>query len=66
MDNSSLIRQVPVSIEAEQALLGAIIVSPDAFDKIGGIITADDFYVAEHQHIYTALIKMYNQNKTIT
>ena len=65
MDNSSLIRQVPVSIEAEQALLGAIIVSPDAFDKIGGIITADDFYVAEHQHIYTALIKMYNQNKTI-
>ena len=65
MDNNSLIRQVPVSIEAEQALLGAIIVSPDAFDKIGGIITADDFYVAEHQHIYTALIKMYNQNKTI-
>lgn len=65
MDNNSLIRQVPISIEAEQALLGAIIVSPDAFDKIGGIITADDFYVAEHQHIYTALIKMYNQNKTI-
>ncbi len=65
MDNNSLIRQVPVSIEAEQALLGAIIVSPDAFDKIGGIISADDFYVAEHQHIYTALIKMYNQNKTI-
>lgn len=65
MDNSSLIRQVPVSIEAEQALLGAIIVSPEAFDKIGGIITADDFYVAEHQHIYTALINMYNQNRTI-
>lgn len=38
MDNNSLIRQVPISIEAEQALLGAIIVSPDAFDKIGGII----------------------------
>ncbi len=65
MDNNSLIRQMPVSIEAEQALLGAIIVSPEAFDKIGGMITADDFYVAEHQHIYTALIKMYNQNRTI-
>ena len=62
---SSLIRQVPVSVEAEQALLGSIIVSPEAFDKVGGMISADDFYVAEHQHIYTALIKMYSQNKTI-
>ena len=65
MDNSGLIRQMPVSIEAEQALLGAIIVSPDAFDKISGIIRAEDFYVAEHQHIYTALLKMYNLNRTI-
>ena len=65
MDNSGLIRQMPVSIEAEQALLGAIIVSPDAFDKISGIISAEDFYVAEHQHIYTALLKMYNLNRTI-
>lgn len=65
MDNSSLIRQMPISVEAEQALLGAIIVSPDAFDKIGGMITTEDFYVAEHQHIYSALLKMYSQNKTI-
>ena len=65
MDNSGLIRQMPVSIEAEQALLGAIIVSPDAFDKISGIIRAEDFYVAEHQHIYTALLKIYNLNRTI-
>ena len=66
MDSTNnLIKQLPISIEAEQALLGAIIVSPDAFDKIGGMISASDFYVAEHQHIYSALIKMYSQNKTI-
>lgn len=66
MDSQSiLMRQMPVSIEAEQALLGSIIVSPDAFDKIGGLITAEDFYVEEHKHIYSALIKMYSQNKTI-
>ncbi len=63
--SSSLIRQVPVSVEAEQALLGSILVNPEAFDKIGGMISAEDFYVAEHQHIYTALLKMYSQNKTI-
>ncbi|MBO7196259.1 MAG: hypothetical protein J6V80_02890 [Clostridia bacterium] len=66
MDSTNnLIKQLPISVEAEQALLGAIIVSPEAFDKIGGIISASDFYVAEHQHIYSALIKMYAQNKTI-
>ena len=63
--NGSFMKQMPVSVEAEQALLGSIIVSPDAFDKIGGIITAEDFYVEEHKHIYSALIKMYSQNKTI-
>ncbi|MBQ8303176.1 MAG: replicative DNA helicase [Clostridia bacterium] len=62
---SSFIRQMPVSIEAEQALLGSIIVSPGAFDKIGGFISAEDFYVEEHKHIYSALLKMYAQNKTI-
>ena len=63
--NNSFMKQMPVSVEAEQALLGSIIVSPDAFDKIGGIIIAEDFYVEEHKHIYSALIKMYSQNKTI-
>ena len=63
--SSSFMKQMPVSVEAEQALLGSIIVSPDAFDKIGGLITAEDFYVEEHKHIYSALIKMYSQNKTI-
>lgn len=62
---NSLTRQMPVSIEAEQALLGSIIVNPESFDKIGGMISADDFYVDEHKHIYTALLKMYVQNKTI-
>ena len=63
--SSSFMKQMPVSVEAEQALLGSIIVSPDAFDKIGGMISAEDFYVEEHKHIYSALLKMYSQNKTI-
>ena len=63
--SSSIIKQMPVSVEAEQALLGSIIVNPDSFDKVGGIISVDDFYVEEHKHIYAALLKMYAQSKTI-
>ena len=62
---SSIIKQMPVSVEAEQALLGSLIVNPDSFDKVGGFINADDFYVEEHKHIYAALLKMYAQSKTI-
>ena len=63
--SSSIIKQMPVSVEAEQALLGSIIVNPDSFDKVGGMISAEDFYVEEHKHIYSALLKMYAQSKTI-
>jgi len=56
---------MPVSVEAEQALLGSLIVNPDSFGKIGGMITEEDFYVTEHKHIYSALLKMYSQSKTI-
>ncbi len=67
MDNNNVLaRQMPVSIEAEQALLGALIrSSADVFDAVAGSITSDDFYLPEHKHIYSALIKMYNQSRTI-
>ena len=66
MDNTSdIIKQMPVSVEAEQALLGSIIINPDSFDKIGGMITVDDFYVTEHKHIFSAFVSMYSKSKTI-
>ena len=63
--DSGIVRQMPISIEAEQALLGSIIVDPDSFDKVSGFIFAEDFYVEEHKHIYSTLLKMYSQSKSI-
>ena len=56
---------MPVSIEAEQALLGSIIIKPEAFDQIGGMIEVSDFYLEEHKHIYAALLSMYSKSKVI-
>ena len=64
MDNNGIIKQMPMSVEAEQALLGSLIISPDSFDKVADI-SADDFYLNEHKHIYSALIKMFSQNRII-
>ena len=43
MDSSSIIKQLPFSAEAERALLGSIIIKPNTFDTIGGMITVSDF-----------------------
>ena len=56
---------MPVSIEAERALLGSIITDPECFDKVAGIITSEDFYLEDHKRIYEALVKMYTQSRTI-
>ena len=65
MDGSGLVRQMPFSVEAEQALLGAIICKPQLFDVVGGMMSASDFYLEEHKHIFSALSSMYMQSKTI-
>ncbi len=56
---------MPVSLDAERALLGSLIINPECFDSIAGMIKAEDFYLDEHKHIYNALVKMYMQSKTI-
>ena len=66
MDSAgSLMKQLPVSIEAEQAVLGSIIIKPDTFDLIGGMLTAEDFYLEDHKSIFRAIVSKYTESKTI-
>ena len=66
MDESNvLIKQMPMSVEAEQAVLGAIIIKPESFDQIGGMLTANDFYLEDHKRIYSTLLGMYGESKII-
>ncbi|MEM0950753.1 MAG: replicative DNA helicase [Cyanobacteria bacterium P01_H01_bin.74] len=58
-------RLPPQSIEAEQAVLGGILFSPDAFHKIAELIKAEDFYRGNHQQIFTAMTTLYNQGEPI-
>lgn len=64
-DNSLVVKQMPVSIEAEQAFLGSVIRNPESFDSVGGILKVEDFYLEEHKHIYLSLTKMYTESRTI-
>ena len=60
-----LIRRLPVSVEAEQSVLGSILIKPESFESIAGMITADDFYMEEHRAIFTAMQNMFMQSRSI-
>jgi len=53
----------PHSIEAEQSLLGALLVDNHAFDKVGDVVTADDFYRDDHRRIFRHIAKLIEANK---
>ena len=58
-------RRMPFSLEAEQSLLGSIMIDPACMDEIAGIISADDFYLSEHSEIYKVMQSMYLKSKNI-
>jgi len=53
----------PHSIEAEQALLGALLIDNHAFDKIGDLVTGEDFYRDDHRRIWRHIVKMVENNQ---
>ena len=64
MDFESL-KKIPHSLEAERALIGGIFYNQDLFDEIRDIVNAEDFYKVEHSSIYSAIEKVYSENKGI-
>ncbi len=62
---ADLIKRLPMSLEAEQSVLGSILIKPESFESIAGMITADDFYMEEHKAIFTAMQTMFLQSRSI-
>ncbi len=56
---------MPFSLEAEQSVLGAILIDPSCMDHLAGILSAEDFMLEEHRDVFTAMQKMYLRSKTI-
>jgi replicative DNA helicase len=53
--NDVAIPHVPANVEAEQALLGAILYDNGAFERIGDYLQARHFYEPFHQRLYTSI-----------
>ncbi len=55
----------PQNIEAEQSVLGALMLDKDAIIKIADVLIADDFYRGIHGNIYQAMVDLYEKNEPI-
>ena len=54
----SEINELPNNIEAEQSVIGSILVSNELFDEINMILTSKNFYDPMHQKIFSAIEKL--------
>ncbi|MFY9139515.1 MAG: replicative DNA helicase [Thermacetogeniaceae bacterium] len=58
-------RTPPHNLEAEQAVLGALLLVPDSFGVVSEILRPEDFYGEGHREIYTALKEMAERGRPI-
>ena len=59
----SALKLPPHSIEAEQSVLGGLLLNNEAWDRIGDIVTDEDFYRDDHRRIYRHISKLIENNK---
>ena len=65
MDEQLLARQMPQSLEAEQSVLGSILIDSRCLTDIIGILRPEDFYLRQNREIYETIYTMFNFSQTI-
>ncbi|WP_100011678.1 replicative DNA helicase [Lentibacillus sediminis] len=55
----------PHNIEAEQSVIGAVFLEPEAFTTASELLVAEDFYRAGHQRIFAAMMKLADRGEPI-
>src|SRR5258708_33389299 len=62
-ENVFQFRTPPHSIEAEQSLLGALLLDNQAFDRVADLIVGEDFYRDDHRRIWRHIARLVENNK---
>ncbi|MBE7001558.1 MAG: replicative DNA helicase [Ruminococcaceae bacterium] len=65
MDEELIARQRPHSLEAEQSVLGSILIDSRCLTEVIGIVRPEDFYLEQNREIYETIYTMFNFSQTI-
>ncbi len=60
-----LSRQLPHSIEAEQAVIGAMLIDPNCISEVVEVLRPEDFFMAQNRHIFETIYSMFTLSQTI-
>lgn len=58
-------RQPPRSVEAERAVIGSLLLLPEACDEVALIVRAEDFYDGAHRMIFTHMLALHESGRQI-
>ena len=64
-DNNLIAKIPPHSLEAEESLLGCLLIDKDAIIKVADNLTAEDFYRDGHKIIFEAMRELYANQEPI-
>lgn len=58
--------RMPYSLEAEQAVLGAVLMEPDAISRVAEVLPSSEyFYLANHRTIYAVMLSMFTSGQPV-
>lgn len=64
-DEELLKRVMPHNLQAEQSVLGSMLIDNDAIGPIAEILTGDDFYAKQNGAVFDAMAELYRENKAV-
>ena len=60
MEEELISRQTPQSLEAEQAVLGSMLIDSRCVSDVIGILRPEDFFLKQNQQLYETIYTMFN------
>jgi len=58
-------RVPPQNLEAEQSVLGALLIDRDAVVAVSNLLSPEDFYADKHQQLYTAILSIFGRGEPV-
>lgn len=58
-------RMAPHSVEAEESVLGAILLNPESINEVIEFLTPDDFFIVRNGWVYAALLRLHQRGEGI-
>jgi len=58
-------KMVPHNVEAEQAVIGALMIDPDAMFKVNTFLRPEDFYVERHRWLYDSIVTLHDRGESV-